>query len=738
MCRQHHVPPAQPFRRIARLSITTRMALLALFLIVAQLLAPASIPTVAVPTRSIPTALMSLASPTFMSPALFSPALIPTAEADHTESAPRKHVLIINSYHKGFVWTEDVVRGIESVLKPLELKLNLELYTEYMDTKRYNGQGYEESMYRYLQEKYRQDHFDLIIASDDDAMNFLQKYQQRLFSNVPVVFCGVNYYQEEKFNRQRVTGVVEVNDIRRNVEIARKLQPGLKKILFLNDQTFTGSSQVKVLQEALAPFGDAIQYEVFDDWDLSELRAKLENLDKDTMVFLLIAYYRDKSGATYTNDQYIRVVKEYCKQPVYGIWDFYLGNGIVGGMLTSGFTQGEAAAQLALRVLQGEKPETIPVVMEGPNRLVFDYQQLRELRLNEAELPEGSAVVHKPQTFYETNKDIVWKALALFAGLLMVIAALAVNIVRRKIAEAELIEMYEQLELRVEERTRQLEVANLDLKSAMTELEQAQEQLIESAKMAALGKLVAGVAHEINTPVGIGVTAASHLHKKTSELAAQFRENQLKKSELDKYLAVSEEASDIILKNLERASSLIQGFKQVAVDQSRENRRRFNLKEYIGEILTSLQPKFKNKAYRIELSCPDDLEVVSYPGDFSQVLTNLIMNSLTHGFGECGHGTIRIDVQQKGERVRLVYADDGRGILREHMERIFEPFFTTNRGQGGTGLGLNIVYNLVTQRLRGKIRCESVADAGPNARSSASLGTGSGTGTRFIIDFPQR
>ncbi|MBM7866501.1 ABC transporter substrate binding protein [Heliomicrobium gestii] len=685
---------------------------LALLLMAAQLLAMAAAP---VDGASF--------LPTMPEPALLSPSF-----ASHRDATPRKHVLILNSYHKGFVWTEDVVRGIESVLQPLELELNLELYTEYMDTKRYNSNDYDEHMYRYLQEKYGQEHFDLIIASDDDAMNFLQRYQQRLFPEAPVVFCGVNYYQEDKFNRQRVTGVVEVNDIRRNVEIARKLQPGLKKVLFLNDQTFTGKSQVKVLREAMAPFGDTIQYEIFDEWDLGELRAKLENLDADTMVFLLIAYYRDKSGATYSNDQYIRVVKEFSKQPVYGIWDFYLGNGIVGGMLTSGFSQGEAAAQLALRILQGEKPADIPVVMEGPNRLVFDYQQLQELHLNQADLPEGSTVVNKPSTFYENNKDIVWKTLLLFGGLLLVIAALAVNIVRRKIAEAELLEMYEQLERRVEERTRQLEVANLDLKGAMDELEQAQEQLIESAKMAALGKLVAGVAHEINTPVGIGVTAASHLHRKTRELSAQFRENQLKKSELHRYLLLSEEASDIILKNLERASTLIHGFKQVAVDQSRETRRRFNLKEYIGEILMSLQPKLKNKAYRIELNCPDDLEVDSYPGDFSQVITNLIMNSLIHGFGECGHGTIRIDLQLVGDRVRLVYSDDGRGIPPEHLQRIFDPFFTTNRAQGGTGLGLNIVYNLVTQRLRGKIRCESIVDAGADA----------GSGTRFTIDFPQK
>ncbi|OWR30713.1 hypothetical protein CDO73_08940 [Saccharibacillus sp. O23] len=270
-----------------------------------------------------------------------------------------------------------------------------------------------------------------------------------------------------------------------------------------------------------------------------------------------------------------------------------------------------------------------------------------------------------------------------------------------------------ELEATVEDRTR-------DLSAALTDLRGAQKQLVEAEKMAALGGLVAGIAHEINTPVGIGVTAASHLRDKTRELRSGFEEGRMKRSELSAYLSMADESAEIVSANLSRAAELIRGFKQVAADQSSEERRTFNVKAYVREVLVSLGPQLKRTRIRTRLDGDDDLELNGYPGALSQIVTNLVVNSVTHAFGEGEEGNIFIDARRQGNGVRLVYRDDGRGMAPEVSAKIFDPFFTTNRSGGGTGLGMHIVFNLVTQSLGGSIVCDS----------------GPGQGTTFDIYLP--
>lgn len=252
-----------------------------------------------------------------------------------------------------------------------------------------------------------------------------------------------------------------------------------------------------------------------------------------------------------------------------------------------------------------------------------------------------------------------------------------------------------------------LETANKELRHSLETLERARDQLVQSEKMAALGELVAGVAHEINTPVGVGVTAASFLETKTQEFKKIYASGELKRSELENYLQTVEEVSNSILINMERAAELISSFKQVAVDQSSESRRQFNLKEYIHEILLSLRPRLKKTAHTIEIQCEDDIELNSFPGAFSQILNNLIMNSIVHGFQGIEMGTITVNICRQEKNILFIYQDNGRGMQKEEKEKVFDPFFTTMRGKGGTGLGMSIVFNLITQTLKGSIDCES-------------------------------
>lgn len=292
-----------------------------------------------------------------------------------------------------------------------------------------------------------------------------------------------------------------------------------------------------------------------------------------------------------------------------------------------------------------------------------------------------------------------------------------------KTVETELRRLNEELEQRVAERTAELSQTNADLLNSMEQVRDAQRQLVDSEKMAALGSLVAGVAHEINTPLGIGVTAASHLDQMFATIEAA--QPSAPTGALAAALTAGRRCVDLVLRNLSRADHLVKSFKQIAIDQSTEAPRRIKVREYLEEVLTSLQPILKRTSLRVEVECPATLEITTYAGAFYQILMNLVVNSVTHGYETDDAGTIRIHVSTSGNadetrHVELVYRDDGRGMSPEVSARVFEPFFTTRRGSGGTGLGMHISYNLVTQLLRGTIRCESTL----------------GEGVRFWVRFP--
>ncbi len=248
----------------------------------------------------------------------------------------------------------------------------------------------------------------------------------------------------------------------------------------------------------------------------------------------------------------------------------------------------------------------------------------------------------------------------------------------------------------------------------------AQVQLVEQEKLAALGSLVAGLSHEINTPVGIGVTAASHLSLEVQQCLRAYNGNELTREDFEEFLESSRETSDMIANNLNRAADLLQNFKLVATDQSAGMERVFNLKEYLQDVVQSISPRLRNTGFHVKIDCNDELEMKCDPGSLYQILSNLVMNSLSHGFEGMLVGQIIISARRENTGLVIEYADNGNGMTRKEKARIYEPFFTTKRGRGGTGLGMHIVYNNVTQNLGGSITCASKP----------------GRGTRFTIEVP--
>ncbi|MDT8446815.1 MAG: ATP-binding protein [bacterium] len=287
---------------------------------------------------------------------------------------------------------------------------------------------------------------------------------------------------------------------------------------------------------------------------------------------------------------------------------------------------------------------------------------------------------------------------------------LAVELVQRKSRQAEM-QAYQA----------QLEESNVELEQLLAELKNTQDALIESRTMASLGSLVAGVAHELNTPIGIGVTGASSVLSRIVKLEEAHQKGDLSQEDFELYLTKNREMAEIMLANLERASELIQGFKRVAVDQTRFELQDFKLCEYLRATFKSLEPEMKAFKPEVLLQCDEELAIRGYPGALGQVIVNLVQNSLRHGFEEGQAAKITVKVFEVKQKIELTYEDNGKGISPENLPRIFEPFFTTSSGRGGTGLGLHILYNLVRAKMDGDIRVESQL----------------GEGARFILRIPK-
>lgn len=268
----------------------------------------------------------------------------------------------------------------------------------------------------------------------------------------------------------------------------------------------------------------------------------------------------------------------------------------------------------------------------------------------------------------------------------------------------------------------ELRKSNKELADSMETLRMAKDQLVESERMASLGGLVAGIAHDVNTPLGVGVTAASFMQERLKGLEHDFAEKKLTTKAMSSFISEAQQTTSLLLSNLNRASDLVASFKQVAVDQTSEAERDVDLKQYINEVLQSLAPNFKNTKHKIDIDCPENLVVKCAPGVVAQIFTNMIMNSIIHGFEDKNDGHINIRVYAKEERLYIEYKDNGKGLPPESVQKHFEAFYTTKRGTGGSGLGTHIVYNLVTQALGGQIEASSEL----------------GKGLAYAINFPMK
>jgi PAS domain S-box-containing protein len=359
------------------------------------------------------------------------------------------NVLIVHSYHKEMQWVEEVHRGIEQELMQ-SLGSSLDLKVEYMDSKRYVDDTYYSLLEATWRHKYRNVRLDCIIVCDDNALNLVLQLRDNLFNSIPIVFCGVNLYEPQRFaTLDNITGVVEAYDLHGTLDIVQSLQPGATKIYIVNDETTTGRANRSRLEAIYPEFSDQFTFEFSGSLPLSQLQNKLRNLSTDTVV-LLMSYNRDADGQILRYRDSMHLVRESTTRPVFGVWSFFLGKGIVGGSLVSGESQGKTAAELALLILHGQDASSLPVITESPNHPMFDFNELQRFAIPRSVLPPESIIINIPVTIWNKYKTVILTAIFLFICQSLIIALLIRNIRQRKESEEKLLKNRQNLAVTLE------------------------------------------------------------------------------------------------------------------------------------------------------------------------------------------------------------------------------------------------------------------------------------------------
>lgn len=352
-------------------------------------------------------------------------------------------VLMINAYHPGYRWSDQLVQGVRDTL--MAAAPQTRLYVEHLDSKRLYSPPAFDRLADLIGEKYRHISFNAVIAADNNSIRFLKKHRQSLFAGIPVVICGANDLNPADLDGMApVTGVNEAADVRATIDLALKLMPAVRRIVVVNDTTPTGRQVHREIQRASEAFSDRIAFVYWDDLRREDLIRRLAGLNHGDMV-LYTFLFKDRSGDYFAYDDSAQRICSASPVPVFGLWEFNLGHGIIGGKLVSGVTQGQAAGKMVLRILGGEKTDAIPLLMESPNRFAFDYRVLERFGFRESDLPADSLIINRPTSIYEAYRALIWCGIVAFAGMIILILFLLVNIDKRRKMERDLRESRQSL-----------------------------------------------------------------------------------------------------------------------------------------------------------------------------------------------------------------------------------------------------------------------------------------------------
>ena len=354
-------------------------------------------------------------------------------------ASDNKEILLIHSYHKGYTWSDDISKTIEKNFNELN---NIELTTVYMDTKRVDDINYLSNLAKLYKQQFENRKFDLVIVSDNNAYDFMIDYHDYLFKNIPVLFCGINNFNRKNFDENNLknlmTGVAEEIDLGKNFELISKLHPNLKELLIINDTSSTGNAVKRDLVPIIEKYKNKFVIDYTDNLDINDLKEKVSNLDKSNSAILFVLLFKDTTGKYFTHKQSLQEIKAVSKVPIYGLWDFYLNNGIVGGLLTSAVGQGEAISKMALEILNGKKISEIPILEKSPNVYMFDYNELHRFKIDIKRYIDNPIILNEPISIYKQHYKFFITSILIISILIIIVLVLRINIHRRVKVEREL------------------------------------------------------------------------------------------------------------------------------------------------------------------------------------------------------------------------------------------------------------------------------------------------------------
>ena len=604
----------------------------------------------------------------------------------------KKQILILHSYNRGLQWTDDLERGISSRIK--EDMDNVELIYEYMDVKRYADPVYLQNISELLARKHRNMAFDLIITTDDVAFNYLTRHHDTIYKDVPTIFCGVNYFEESMIeNHPLFTGVVESYDLRGTIDTALKIQPGIENMIVINDTTVTGQANRKNLDLLMPDYQDKLSFEIWDDFNMLEIQEKVQTLESDSII-LLLSFNLDKSNNSFTFNESIGMISEYASVPIYGLWDFYLGHGLTGGILTTGIIHGETAGAMAVDILNGKKPSEIAVVTDSPNMAMFDYTMLEKFGISLRNLPAESIVINRPTTifdFFLENKTIVIPFIGILSILCLILLLMHAKIKSRKMAEEKLLEF-----------TQVLETKNVELDVAAREAETANE---------AKSRYLAHMNHEMRTPLN-GFLGFVQLMQDT-------RLDQQQQEFMEHMKQSATHLLGIINNVLDMAS--------IEAGQIKMAHQVFLLEEEMETALAPLRYLALHNNTHLKVTMDHHLprQVKGDPDRLRQIILNLGGNGVK--FTHNGQVHMYLTCQETTEDhhiLELVVEDTGPGMTEETLGKLFQPFYQGDDGSTsqakGTGLGLTITKELV-ELMGGTIQVDSTLGKGTRAAVTLKL-----------------
>ena len=665
-------------------------------------------------------------------------------------------VLLLHSYHRGNEWTGSIIQGMETVLQ--QALPEAELFTEYMDSKRHSPEVIVSPFKRYLAAKYRTRRFDVILCSDDNALDFLLSFRGDLFPGTPVIFCGINDFHEDRLaGHTGFTGVAEEADLKGTLELALQLHPKTRRVALVTDTTPSGRADLQRVRNLVPEYANRLEFLELTELSAPRLKQALAALPPHSLVILL-DYFRDDQGRYFAVEEGNALICNACAVPVYSLWGFRIKSGVIGGLVTSGRQQGEAAARMALRILNGLNPADIPVLRESPNEYLFDFPALQRFNIPLNALPPDSRILNSPPAIFTLTRRQLLAALLLVSA---IAAALLVDIGLRRRVEKVLQSRQARLKAihdnvaagiaRTDRQGRYVDVNNkwaamfgcsaqellgknfleltfaedreensrrvLDLLEGKTDHYRQQKRFSrEDGTVFWVDNSVTPIVnHEGEVEALVGVITDITEHKQTEE------QLQAANRELDAFAST-------VSHDLRSPLTGISGFVQLL---EKEYRQRLDdqgaallghiqgctekMQQLLEDLLAFARVGFvdlppeavdaeqvanevalvqSQKAPGVTIT-RGPLPAIHIPRSFLlQLFDNLIGNAVR--YAGCASGPIEVGGERKDERVRYFVRDHGPGVPPEERERIFDPFFrgTVGKNSKGTGIGLATVQKI--------------------------------------------